>query len=449
MNALATWMVEYLINSVWMIPLIFCAAWIAANVVRRSGEAWEHRVWVGALLLEAALPACRVQVSAVLRGVRELAVWPWHQAVQGEAHVGIVIGPGSAAGSWAMPHLLMTGVAVAYGVVFAFFGIRFAWSAWKTRLLLRHSEALALPEELESVWKQCCAAFDIPAIEIVTSSAIAGPVTLGVRRSMVLLPRGFIERVDLADLKAAMAHECAHIRRHDFILHLLYRTLMLPVAYHPGAWLTLTRIAVTREMVCDAMAAKFVDGRERYARSLLRLASAHAHAAPAQTLHAIGILDANTFERRVMRLTARRVEIGRALRLTTAVACVGIGAVTCASALALRTEVAASNASPADQKTEHASARVSAGVMAGNILYQKTPVYPAEAKTNHISGAVVLKAVISKEGIVERLEVVSGPEELRASALDAVKEWRYKPYLLNGQPTDVETTITVNYHLEQ
>jgi TonB family protein len=128
---------------------------------------------------------------------------------------------------------------------------------------------------------------------------------------------------------------------------------------------------------------------------------------------------------------------------------VGIGAVTCASALALRTEVAASNASPADQKTEHASAKVSAGVMAGNVVYQKTPVYPAEAKANHISGAVVLNAVISKEGIVQRLEVVSGPEELRAPALDAVKEWRYKPYLLNGQPTDVETTITVNYHLEQ
>jgi protein TonB len=79
------------------------------------------------------------------------------------------------------------------------------------------------------------------------------------------------------------------------------------------------------------------------------------------------------------------------------------------------------------------------------VVYQKHPVYPAEAKANHISGAVVMAATISKEGTVKQLEVVSGPEELRASALDAVKEWKYQPYLLNGEPVEIETTITVNY----
>jgi TonB family protein len=216
----------------------------------------------------------------------------------------------------------------------------------------------------------------------------------------------------------------------------------LPVTYHPLLWLTLARVTESREMVCDAMAAEMFEGQERYARSLLRLASMVADATPARTLHAIGIFDANTFERRVMRLTGRRVEMGRALRVTTAAACVAMGAVTCASALALRTEVAAPGA---EKKEAPSPVKIRSSALAGNAIYQKPPVYPAEAKANHIEGAVVMKAIISKEGIVKNLEVVSGPEELRASALDAVKEWKYRPYVLNGEPIEVETTITVNY----
>ncbi len=92
-------------------------------------------------------------------------------------------------------------------------------------------------------------------------------------------------------------------------------------------------------------------------------------------------------------------------------------------------------------------ARISGGVMAGQILTKVNPVYPAEAKANGVSGTVVMRAIISKEGTVENLTVISGPEELRGSATDAVSQWTYKPYLLNGEPTEVDTTITVNYNI--
>ena len=85
--------------------------------------------------------------------------------------------------------------------------------------------------------------------------------------------------------------------------------------------------------------------------------------------------------------------------------------------------------------------------MAGNILTKVAPVYPHDARAAHISGTVVLHAIIGKDGNVEKLVVVSGPKELQTSALDAVKQWTYKPYLLNGNPTEVETTIHVNYNL--
>ena len=89
--------------------------------------------------------------------------------------------------------------------------------------------------------------------------------------------------------------------------------------------------------------------------------------------------------------------------------------------------------------------QVPGSVMAQNVLNRTQPVYPPEAKAARIAGAVVFRAVIGKEGMLEALQMVSGPEELRRSAWDSVKTWTWKPYLLNGQPTAVETTVTVIY----
>jgi TonB family protein len=86
--------------------------------------------------------------------------------------------------------------------------------------------------------------------------------------------------------------------------------------------------------------------------------------------------------------------------------------------------------------------------MAGQIVTRVNPVYPQEAKEKGIQGAVVLHAIIGTDGTVQELTVISGPPELQASAIEAVKQWVYKPYLLNGDPKEVETTITVNFSLD-
>jgi periplasmic protein TonB len=91
--------------------------------------------------------------------------------------------------------------------------------------------------------------------------------------------------------------------------------------------------------------------------------------------------------------------------------------------------------------------RVSQGVAAGNLLHEVKPMYPQIAKAARVSGAVVLQASISKDGSIQNLKVVSGHPMLVQSALDAVKQWRYKPYMLNGEPVEVETQITVNFTL--
>ena len=90
--------------------------------------------------------------------------------------------------------------------------------------------------------------------------------------------------------------------------------------------------------------------------------------------------------------------------------------------------------------------RVSGGVMTGMLISEQRPLYPPIAKAAHVSGTVVLAATISKQGTITNLRVVSGPAMLQQSALDAVRNWRYKPYLLNGEPVEVETTVNVVFN---
>jgi protein TonB len=90
---------------------------------------------------------------------------------------------------------------------------------------------------------------------------------------------------------------------------------------------------------------------------------------------------------------------------------------------------------------------ISAGVAAGMILQKTQPTYPPIAKAARVSGTVVLQATISKSGTIENLRVVSGPPMLQQSAMDAVKTWRYRPYLLNNEPVEVETTVNVIFSL--
>jgi protein TonB len=92
---------------------------------------------------------------------------------------------------------------------------------------------------------------------------------------------------------------------------------------------------------------------------------------------------------------------------------------------------------------------ISKGVAEGMLLSHPVPVYPVIAKAAGIQGTVVLQATISKSGVIENLRVVSGPQMLQQAALNAVAQWRYRPYLLNGDPVEVETTINVNFVLNR
>jgi protein TonB len=91
--------------------------------------------------------------------------------------------------------------------------------------------------------------------------------------------------------------------------------------------------------------------------------------------------------------------------------------------------------------------RVSSGVSTGLLVRKVPPTYPPLARQARIQGVVILQAQISKDGNIENLQLISGHPMLAPAAIEAVKQWKYRPYLLNGEPVEVDTQVQVNFTL--
>lgn len=104
-----------------------------------------------------------------------------------------------------------------------------------------------------------------------------------------------------------------------------------------------------------------------------------------------------------------------------------------------------STSNPAGAKAKRV--RLSAGVAQQNLIHKVVPPYPREAKEIRLQGAVVLNAIIDAQGRIAELTAVSGRKELVPTAVEAVRQWRYRPFTLQGEPIEVETSIIVNFTL--
>jgi TonB family protein len=465
-SAVLPWVLSYLFNALWQIPMVFAAAWIATRILRRAGPRIEHRVWVAALLLQIALPACSLRIPYLWQTL--LSIFP----ATGADNVGgirVVFGPATAAGgTLRLPFAFETGIVLAWLCCIFYFAGRLAWGLHQTRSIARAATRITLSGDTALRYSQYlrCLGITARSPEIAVSPHGMGPVTLGLRRGLVLVPSTFLDNIHAGDLDALLAHELAHIARRDFAKNLLYGLVSLPAAWHPVMWRTRDRVAESRELVCDAIAADAIAadaittdaiaseataGRRQYAQALLRIAALFAERPPVANLHALGIFnvnaDSSTLERRVMTLTRKPAPISTARRILLAAASSAIAFATCASALALHTGVAA--LAPIDaQNSQPAKIHVRRDVMSGQRISGDNPKYPEEARAKKIRGTVVLGVIISKDGTVENIRVQTTPaESLAKSAIEAVRTWRYRPYLLNGNPIEVETTVNVTYTL--
>jgi beta-lactamase regulating signal transducer with metallopeptidase domain len=185
-------------------------------------------------------------------------------------------------------------------------------------------------------------------VALLKSTAIDDPVTVGVLHPAILLPSKVLPDLGEQELSAVLAHEYGHIRRRDFLAHILCELISLPVAWHPGIRYLMSKISQTRELACDDYAAVRLGKRRLYARTLLRLASLCLHT-PRGNAVGLGIFDGENLETRIMMLTEKRLSLSRAgligLALATSIT-FGAGAV-----LAHAMSLQAGSASPNTAET--------------------------------------------------------------------------------------------------
>jgi bla regulator protein blaR1 len=181
----------------------------------------------------------------------------------------------------------------------------------------------------------------VKRVSVLMSLEGKGPATMGIRRPVLLLPEWFLSQATPDEISSTLCHELAHIRRHDFLLNLVYEVLLLPISFHPASALIKARIDQTRELACDDIAAESLSTRTRYARSLLSIAkSISENRRPATVGYALGLFDTNTLEDRIMNVLAKANRIRGTKAQASALATLVLLVVTCLGVSGLSIQVA-------------------------------------------------------------------------------------------------------------
>jgi TonB family protein len=437
-------LLHYLTHSAVSLTIVCVVAWLGDRLLRRAGPQARHRMWVTALLTGLALPLLPAGLLTSCFG-----------------HVGASDAVGTVtityraiaatAGRWTVPPLLYTIAALAYVLTVLLAMARLLWRWRRAATMARRAAAVPLGASACRLLADTARSFGVAMPEVRCSAETRGPVVLGFRCAMLLVPEGFfgirdVEDVRTEDIAAALAHECAHLARRDFATNLIDECVAAAVAYHPACWVLRRRIGETRELVCDEMAAAALGDRPEYAASLLRLATAMA--APAvQTSQAIGVFDANILEERIMRLTMDVPKVTRTRRIAMAAltACALLGGAATAMALSFDLTPQDSAASPSQEKVYE----VGDGVTPPALTYSVDAEFPKaqrKAGKKAMQGVSVVGLIVDSKGRPQEIHINrSLAPDFDKNAMDAVRQYRFEPGKRDGKPVAVSIQIEVNF----
>lgn len=232
-------------------------------------------------------------------------------------------------------------------------------------------------------------------VSVLISRVADCPSVTGWLRPAILLPAAVFASLDVEQLEAILAHELAHIRRHDYLVNLLQTVVETLLFYHPAVWWLSARIRRERECCCDDIAIRYTGGVLPYARALASLERLRTAPALMPAFNGSPLLF------RIRRLTGETDTAPSRLPAITA----GLVAVVC---LALNVHWA------------RGQSRDTA-----NVVSRAPLAYPASARAKGIEGTVIAEVTLDGNGNVTDARIVSGPYELRKAALSSVLDWRF------------------------
>ncbi len=446
MSSLFGFVASYVVNAVWEVALIAAVAWLTSRLLRRLGPQAEHAVWVAALAMSVvtpALPALRNSLDLVTAS---------RTGGGGAAIIFVPGGGGLAArrGVFALSTFWMWCLLACYAATLIYFAVRLVLKFISAVGMLPSASPVRFTPEQEDIWRSCACAFELKGAQVLACAKARGPVALGLRKPILLVPPNFASICTQQDFLAAVAHECAHLKRRDFQKNLTYEVTSLLLAFHPLIRVIQAGIAQTREIICDGMVTEEHLDAGSYARSLLRLAAAMAVGSRDSDSYAVGIFDGNVLEKRVMRIRMKKQYAGAAMRfgLTTSAATILLSAVVGAAAVAVPIRQQARSQDSAQSSRYGHVYKVGHGVSAPVPLNRVAANYPKAVREKHekLEGIVVLGLVVDAKGMPQDIHVVkSFRSDFDTQAVKAAKQYRFSPAMLSGKPVAVSIKMQVNF----
>ena len=342
-------LMEYIANAVWQIPVLAGGAWILLWMARPRPQV-QHGVWLAVLGLAVLLPVHGMSAASGVPVVRAQSVaGAPAQGVQGstvawgERDVPLeargLLGTEGLRLEWAPRlHSVHLAAAAVYWIVALYvsamllgvFRIARAWRA--ARRLVEGSREVALGARGAACFEGYGQRLGVRLPRIRESDEVKSPMIVGVAAPVLLLPVGFGGLTE-DEVRAVLCHELAHVKRRDYLVNVICQVVALPVVWHPVVHGVQGRIRRTREMVCDALAAREMESEIGYAKCLLALARGMVgRGGLAAQADALGLFGDNMLEERVMRLM--ETKMGMSVRAKAARVASGVTAMLAATAMA-------------------------------------------------------------------------------------------------------------------
>jgi TonB family protein len=249
-------------------------------------------------------------------------------------------------------------------------------------------------------------------MRVLISSMTDSPSVVGWLRPVILLPTATLIGLTPLQLESILAHEIAHVRRYDYLVNMLQMVVETLLFYHPAVWWTSKRIRLERELCCDDLAVRFSGNALRYARALTRLEKMRL-TAPQVAMASTG----GPLLYRIQRIVGINTKEYGPSRMPVVVA-IGL-AVLCFS---LNVSWVKGQDAP--------GVKVDVGPAA--VIHRSPVQYPEAAQKKGVTGTVQLEVKLDATGSVADAHVLSGPEELRKSALESVLNWHFTREAANG-----------------
>lgn len=427
-------MVEYVTNCAWQIPLLAAGAWVMVKLARPALRT-EYWLWVAVLAMAVVLPMRGVErrdgVAEVrLREERRDAVrllpvdgsYVRSGADAAEVRERVAEMSSNMNAELRTFRLQMSVRAThwfvgLYVVAMLFAGMRLLGAWRRARRLVCESRKIELSTAGMRSLQEVAERMGVGVPEIRESDRVAGPMVVGALRPVLLLPEGAREYGE-EELRAAICHEMAHVKRRDYLVNLLCEAVMVPVSWHPVANAVERRIQQTREMVCDEMAAEEMESGEGYARCLVSVTRRIMERPVAyERTQAVGFFDRNMLEERVMRLTGE----GEAMTGSSKAMRVLCGGVALAAVVGVAATFHVKPAFGAEATGQSSAAVTEAGSdKAATGLVQAQPVKPSAQVVG--DGAAAAR---SSERVTGRVAIARGAHaQMTAEPGEYVHRWK-------------------------